>query len=204
MAQPTKKGGPSTKKGTARVATNAVQMLEQDHRAVERLFKEFASGDATRKEEVARKIFQELEAHATLEEEIFYPALRNQADLGELGELEQGDREIDSADVMDQGEMDEDQDNEDDETADEMGEDVIDAAYEDHQAVKELIGKLRGLTVEEPEFSSGMAELQELVTNHVSEEEEILFAEAKLKLDLAVIGQELQERKEALAHSHSS
>lgn len=53
----------------------AIALLKEDHRTVERLFKEFesAKGDG-RKEKLARQICLELSVHATIEEEIFYPA----------------------------------------------------------------------------------------------------------------------------------
>lgn len=54
---------------------DAVALLKKDHRTVEDLFAEFekASGDG-RKEKIAHKICLELSVHATIEEEIFYPA----------------------------------------------------------------------------------------------------------------------------------
>jgi hypothetical protein len=66
---------------------NALQMLSADHRTVEELFEEFenASGDG-RKEKLARQICLELKIHATLEEEILYPALRGKIDDGDLDE----------------------------------------------------------------------------------------------------------------------
>ncbi len=54
---------------------DAISLLRKDHRTVEDLFVEFekASGDG-RKEKIAHKICLELSVHATIEEEIFYPA----------------------------------------------------------------------------------------------------------------------------------
>jgi hemerythrin superfamily protein len=54
---------------------DALTLLKEDHRAVEKLFKEFenAKGDG-RKEKLARQICFELTVHTTIEEEIFYPA----------------------------------------------------------------------------------------------------------------------------------
>ncbi len=195
--QPTTSG----KRSEETLSADAVQMLEQDHRAVERLFNELSSGDPGRTEEIAHQIFEELEVHAIIEEEIFYPALRSQGDMGELGQLEQGEGEIDGADPLEQNDFDEDEDDEEDddeveETSEEMGEDVVDSMYEDHQAVKELIGRLRSLSSATPEFQSGIAELRDLVTDHVAEEEEVLFAEAKQRLDLKALGSRLQERKQ--------
>jgi hemerythrin superfamily protein len=204
MPRQTQQGTASGKRAKQPLSTDAVQMLEQDHRAVERLFDEFSSGDQARKEEVAQQIFQELDVHATIEEEVFYPALRSQADLGELGQLEQGDSEIDGANTLDQDDFDEDEEEADDaESNEEIGEDVIASAYEDHQAVKELIARLRSLSPESPDFQPGMMELKELVTDHVAEEEEVLFAEAKLKIDTKALGSEMQERKQELLKSIS-
>ena len=54
---------------------DAITMLKDDHRKVEKLFKQFeeAKGDG-RKEKLARRICLELTVHTKLEEEIFYPA----------------------------------------------------------------------------------------------------------------------------------
>src|SRR5215210_5971116 len=54
---------------------DAIALLKQDHRTVEELFAQFekASGDG-RKQAIAEQICMELSVHATIEEEIFYPA----------------------------------------------------------------------------------------------------------------------------------
>jgi hemerythrin superfamily protein len=54
---------------------DAIALLKEDHRAVEKLFKDFegAKGEG-RKEKLARQICLELTVHAKIEEEIFYPA----------------------------------------------------------------------------------------------------------------------------------
>ena len=54
---------------------DAIALLKDDHRKVEGLFAEFekASGDG-RKQKLAQQICLELSVHATIEEEIFYPA----------------------------------------------------------------------------------------------------------------------------------
>jgi len=54
---------------------DAIALLKDDHRTVADLFEQFekASGDG-RKETLAQQICLELSVHATIEEEIFYPA----------------------------------------------------------------------------------------------------------------------------------
>ena len=54
---------------------DAIALLKDDHRQVEELFEQFekASGDG-RKEKLAQEICLALSVHATIEEEIFYPA----------------------------------------------------------------------------------------------------------------------------------
>ena len=56
---------------------DAIALLKDDHRKVEKLFKDFesAKGDG-RKERLARQICLELTVHTALEEEIFYPACK--------------------------------------------------------------------------------------------------------------------------------
>jgi hemerythrin superfamily protein len=65
-------------------AKDACDLLDADHRAVKKLFKEYeeltesrARGTAQKKLDLAHQICQELTVHAQIEEEIFYPALRN-------------------------------------------------------------------------------------------------------------------------------
>lgn len=56
---------------------NAVSLLKADHRTVEELFKKYekARGNAS-KLKLAKQICLELTVHATIEEEIFYPAVK--------------------------------------------------------------------------------------------------------------------------------
>jgi hemerythrin superfamily protein len=55
---------------------DAIVMLRDDHAAVEKLFKKFESGDLA----VVPRICDELEIHAELEEEVFYPSVRAEVD----------------------------------------------------------------------------------------------------------------------------
>jgi hemerythrin superfamily protein len=60
---------------------DAIALLRDDHRKVEKLFKDFdsAAGDG-RKERLAREIGLELSVHSAIEEEIFYPACEGKVD----------------------------------------------------------------------------------------------------------------------------
>ena len=62
---------------------DACDLLDADHRAVKKMFKEYeeltgsrARGAAQKKMDLARQICHELSVHAQIEEELFYPALR--------------------------------------------------------------------------------------------------------------------------------
>jgi hemerythrin superfamily protein len=65
------------------MAMDAIALLKQDHKTVERLFKEFEKlqkrgGTAAEKKKVVSSIIKELSVHAAIEEEIFYPDVREQ------------------------------------------------------------------------------------------------------------------------------
>jgi hemerythrin superfamily protein len=84
---------PATRSGK-----DACDLLDADHRAVKKMFKEFeeltgsrARNAGQKKLELARRICMELTVHAQIEEEIFYPALRaviKETDLLDEAEVE--------------------------------------------------------------------------------------------------------------------
>jgi hemerythrin superfamily protein len=63
---------------------DALQLLTADHNRVRGLFARFKAAeegdDTTSEAELASKIIEELEVHTTIEEEIFYPAVRDMSD----------------------------------------------------------------------------------------------------------------------------
>lgn len=75
---------------------DACSLLDADHRAVKKLFKAYESlvgsrarDAAGQRLDLARQICQELTVHAAIEEEIFYPALREALkDTAPLAEAE--------------------------------------------------------------------------------------------------------------------
>lgn len=65
-------------KMTARGQTDATELLEADHRAVDADFAAFAEATTlAEKQELAARICLSLRVHAQIEEEIFYPAARD-------------------------------------------------------------------------------------------------------------------------------
>jgi hemerythrin-like domain-containing protein len=77
---------------------DACSLLDSDHRKVKKMFKEYetltesrAAGAAQKRRELAEEICMELTVHAQIEEEIFYPGLRQafkEADIEMLEEAE--------------------------------------------------------------------------------------------------------------------
>jgi hemerythrin superfamily protein len=60
---------------------DALALLKEDHRKVEKLFKDYegAKGEG-RKQKLAQQICMELSVHTKIEEEIFYPACKGKVD----------------------------------------------------------------------------------------------------------------------------
>ena len=74
-------------KKAARARPDATALLIKDHKDVKALFKRYqklmkAEADGSERQELATRICQMLTVHATIEEEIFYPAVR-EADVDE-------------------------------------------------------------------------------------------------------------------------
>ena len=78
---------------------NAVALLKADHRKVEELFESFEKARSEeRKVALVKEICTELMVHATIEEEIFYPACKGKIEDGEL--LDEAYVEHDGAKVL--------------------------------------------------------------------------------------------------------
>ena len=78
----------------------ALEALSADHRKVEALFKDFEKAkqaDDDSRREIAETICAELTVHATLEEEIFYPWLRETLDDDDMDLVEEAQVEHDGA-----------------------------------------------------------------------------------------------------------
>ena len=59
---------------------HAVELLKADHAHVHSLYEDYETAGGEDKHNLAEKIIHELEAHAAIEEEIFYPAFQEKAD----------------------------------------------------------------------------------------------------------------------------
>src|SRR5205085_2635731 len=80
------RGGPQVFPGCGRAGPgrqlpmDAITLLKNDHKAVKRLFREFNQmGDraSASKRQAVDKIIEELSAHSAIEEQLFYPFVRD-------------------------------------------------------------------------------------------------------------------------------
>lgn len=59
------------------VQDDATELLDEDHKTVERLFQQYkAAHDPSRKRTLSQQICHQLTVHMRIEEEVFYPAFR--------------------------------------------------------------------------------------------------------------------------------
>lgn len=151
-----------TSKEKSGQATDAIDLLMTDHKKVKKLFKEYEKledGDSDQKMELVATICKELTIHTQIEEEIFYPAVREAID----------------------------------------DEDLVDEAVVEHAAAKQLISELHAMDADEDLYDAKVTVLSEEIEHHVEEEETEMFPKVKkAKMDIATLGQKMQERKQAL------
>jgi hemerythrin superfamily protein len=75
--------------GTA-LAMNAITLLKNDHKTVEDLFKRFEKlgpRAVKTKQDVVERIVRELSIHAAIEEMVFYPAIREAVESGDVDKM---------------------------------------------------------------------------------------------------------------------
>jgi hemerythrin superfamily protein len=68
-------------------SANAFELLREDHHRVQELFDEFEQADNQSRKRIAEEALRELEIHAKLEEELIYPAIRQELDEEELMDM---------------------------------------------------------------------------------------------------------------------
>jgi len=80
--------------------TDAITMLKEDHEKVKELFDKFeeSNGSAT-KAKIVQETLRNLKVHATVEEELFYPAVRQEIE-DEEGIMDEADEEHHVAKVL--------------------------------------------------------------------------------------------------------
>jgi len=85
---PTTRSGTSSSRGSSSAQNEIVSMLKEDHKRAKKSFAEFEKLDVHEDSEecqaLVQKTLAELEVHAALEEEIFYPAARGALDEEDL------------------------------------------------------------------------------------------------------------------------
>ena len=86
--------------GSRKKLENAIAMLKSDHQKVKELFDKFEEQkDSGAQAKIAANAIQELKVHATVEEELFYPAVRQQIE-DEEGLMPEADEEHHVAKVL--------------------------------------------------------------------------------------------------------
>jgi hemerythrin superfamily protein len=77
----------------------AFTMLKADHDKVKKLFSRFEKADSPDKQEIVSEALEELKIHATVEEQVFYPALRQEME-DEDGLMDEADEEHHVAKIL--------------------------------------------------------------------------------------------------------
>lgn len=198
------------KKSKSSQPQDAVQLLKADHKQVRKLFEQFHAASEDDKRSIAARLFTELEIHSKLEEELLYPAV--QSKLEALDDEPQGN----GLDVTDDGEIDPDREDVfedeidgaeleelDDEGDEETELEIITAAYDSHGTVKELIQQLRTLDPKSNDHHDLFMELEDVVIEHVSDEEDVILPLAAAQLDVQALGLTMQQRKDDLTSQSS-
>jgi hemerythrin-like domain-containing protein len=151
----------------------ATQILRDDHKRLTGLFRQLEAVDRrahVMKNGVALEIFMEIEIHSAVEEQIFYPAIL--AALNSQGEPPKV--ELNAA--------------------------MVDQNISDHREIEGVIQRLRRVPVDSTDFRDGMEELEQLISSHIEEEEQLTFpaAEELLKEELSPLGAQIQDMRDDL------
>jgi hemerythrin superfamily protein len=82
--------------------------------------------------------------------------------------------------------------------------DMVDEAYVEHAAAKDLIAQILSMEATEDLFDAKVKVLSEQIEHHVKEEEEEMFPEARgTKLDMVALGEQIAERKAQIEPAHA-
>ena len=81
-------------------------------------------------------------------------------------------------------------------------EDMVDEAVVEHASAKDLIAQIREMSPEDDLYDAKVKVLSEMIDHHVEEEEKEMFPKTrKMKLDMAVLGEEMKKRQEEIEAS---
>jgi len=191
-----------TSKRTSR-QSDAVKMLKADHKLIKKLFDQFNTASADEKTPLANRLCTELTIHSTLEEELFYPAVRsklkpayvlessvkqNSFDMSEAGDVEKQDLDGEGIDGM-KMQVDEEEDTED----------AIAQAYEEHQTMEALIEQLKTLDPRGSDYRKLFMQFEDAVLEHIAGEETVILPLAASQLDRHALGAAMQRRRDDLS-----
>lgn len=135
-----------------------ITQLEADHRRVEALFDQLVAAAPAARRPLLNELVAMLSIHASLEEQILYPAVQ---------------------------------------VAVPTGDELVADSLADHQEVKVELVALDKMTGEEEDFVERIEELSNDIAEHVTEEEETVFALLQEHLDEQTLT-ELGEQMEAM------
>lgn len=137
---------------------NAVQMIKRDHKKVDGLFTKFEQQKKPEgKKRICEQVIQELEVHAKLEEEIFYPAVRKH--IGEEEMLEEAKQEHQQAkEIMRELKK---MDIEDEQLEDKFSELVEAIKHHVEEEEGEMLPKVEDSDMDLSEYGEQMAERKE-------------------------------------------
>jgi len=141
----------------SRMSPSITNMIRMDHTHVVAAFHQFQADTPARvKKGLADNICLALEVHAQLEEEIFYPALREVSP-----------------------------------------DEVLDRAKPEHDEIRQLVARLRGLHPTDPAFDQTVYDLMRAVLHHVADEETQLLPKAERLLagQLSEMGARMTRRR---------
>ena len=140
-------------------------MIRLDHTHVLALFRRFRPWtSAQRKQALVANACLAIDIHAQLEEEIFYPALRDVPGPT----------------------------------------DILNKSEPEHDEMRNLIGRLRAMDVDDPVYDDTFRELMRTVVHHVADEESVLLplAETHLSTRLGELGRQMTVRRMELLRPH--
>ena len=156
---------------TSRTGKDACDLLEAEHRALRKIFRDYEDlrssrvrGVGQKKRDLARQICQQFNVHAQIEEELFYPALR---------------RVMKETDLLDEAAVEH-----------QVLKDLVTQVQEG----------LAGLQGPDAAIDARVRVLGQYLEHHLKEERTELFAKARAarKLDLLTLREQLEDRREAL------